>query len=158
MRNLALLLLFLAPLALCAQREKFTLDQLEYIEQKWPSVARTQTGIRTQILSPGLGNTPKPGDEVAVLYKGTLLDGTLFDENKDAANPFKFRISRGEVINGWNEILQLMRPGERRLAIIPAELAYGSRGRPPNIPRNAPLVFEIHLLSAKPFVLPEDPK
>jgi len=158
MKRLAILLLLLAPAVLHAQREKFTIDELEHIEQKWPAATRTQSGIRTQVLSPGLGNTPGPGDEVSVLYKGTLFDGALFDETKDAQAPFKFRINRHEVIAGWDEILQLMRPGERRLAIIPAELAYGSRGRPPNIPRNAPLIFEIQLLSIKPLVLPAAPK
>ncbi|MDR1789497.1 MAG: FKBP-type peptidyl-prolyl cis-trans isomerase [Opitutaceae bacterium] len=155
MKRLAFSLLLLVPAALAAQREKFALDEVEIIEQKWPGIPRTQTGIRTRVLSPGLGNTPNPGDEVAVLYKGTLLDGTPFDESKDPQNPFRFRVSRREVIAGWDEILQLMRPGERRLAIIPAELAYGSRGRPPGIPRNAPLVFEIRLLSVRPPVLPD---
>jgi FKBP-type peptidyl-prolyl cis-trans isomerase len=150
-KHITLLLIALLPLALHAQREKFTMDELEYIEQKWTAVTRTQTGIRTQMLSPGLGGTPKPNDEVAVLYKGALLDGTLFDQAQDPKAPFKFRIGRKEVIPGWDEVLQHMRPGERRLANIPAELAYGFRGRPPGIPRNAPLVFEIHLLSIQPY-------
>ena len=57
---------------------------------------------------------------------------------------------RGEVIEGWDQILQLMKAGEKRLVIIPPEMAYGTRGRPPDIPRSATLVFEIELLEIKP--------
>jgi FKBP-type peptidyl-prolyl cis-trans isomerase len=51
------------------------------------------------------------------------------------------------VIEGWEQVLQLMRKGEKRLVIIPPEMGYGTRGQPPKIGRNATLVFEIELLS-----------
>ena len=145
----------LLPLALQGQREKFTLDEIEIIEKKWPDVTRTKSGLRTQLLSPGLGGTPKSGDEVSVIYRGTLFDGTVFDQSKDANTPFTFRLDRQQVIPGWDEGLKLMRVGERRLFIVPAELAYGSRGRPPSILSSAPLVFEVKLLSIKPFDVPK---
>lgn len=82
-----------------------------------------------------------------MLYVGKLLDGTVFDQATEPDKPFTFRVRREMVIEGWEQVLQLMKRGERRLAIIPPEMAYGTRGQPPRIGRNATLVFEIELLS-----------
>ncbi|MFA6287487.1 MAG: FKBP-type peptidyl-prolyl cis-trans isomerase [Opitutaceae bacterium] len=142
-------LLLIAPLALHAQREKFPMEDLEIITKQWPDVQRTSTGLRTLVLSPGTGAMPKPGDSVVVRYKGSLLNGRVFDQNLNRA-PFTFRVGRHEVIEGWDEGLQLMKVGEKRLLVIPSELAYGARGQPPVIPRNATLVFEVELLEIKP--------
>jgi FKBP-type peptidyl-prolyl cis-trans isomerase len=88
---------------------------------------------------------PTPGMRVSVVYKGMLLDGTVFDQNT-AENPLKVRIDRGDLIEGWDEALQKMRKGEKWLLIVPPEMAYGAKGRPPTIKRNATLVFEMELL------------
>ena len=87
---------------------------------------------------------------VAVLYTGKLLDGTVFDQAQDAAKPFTVRVGRGQVIEGWEEGLQLLRAGERRLLIVPYELGYGTRGSPPKIPRRATLIFEVELIAINP--------
>ena len=133
--------------ALQAQREKLPPEALEYVEKTWPEAKKTTTGIRYLVLKEGQGDLPKPGDKVNVLYVGRLLDGTVFDQATEADKPFTFRIRREMVIEGWDQILQLMKRGEKRLVIIPPELAYGTRGQPPKIGRNATLVFEIELLS-----------
>ncbi len=133
--------------ALHAQREKLPPDDLEYVEKTWPQAKKTMTGIRYIIEKEGEGPMPKPGDKVNVLYVGRLLDGKVFDQAQDPAQPFSFRVRREAVIEGWDQILQLMKKGEKRLVIIPPELAYGTRGQPPKIGRNATLVFEIELLS-----------
>lgn len=138
--------LALSP-ALHAQREKLPPDDLEYVEKTWPQAKKTMTGIRYIIQKEGDGPSPKPGDKVNVLYVGRLLDGKIFDQSQDPAQPFSFRVRREAVIEGWDQILQLMKKGEKRLVIIPPELAYGTRGQPPKIGRNATLVFEIELLS-----------
>lgn len=153
-------LLLIAPLALHAQREKFPMEDLEIIAKQWPEVQRTQTGLRTLVLSPGTGASPKSGDSVAVRYKGSLLvGGKVFDQNLGAnREPFVFHVGRHEVIEGWDEGLQLMKVGEKRLLIIPSELAYGARGRPPVIPRSASLVFEVELIEIKPPLLPAGAK
>jgi FKBP-type peptidyl-prolyl cis-trans isomerase len=142
------LLLFVAPV-LQAQREKLPPDDLVFVEKTWPNARKTNTGIRYVILREGNGASPKPGSNVAVLYVGKLLDGKIFDQSEDPAHPFVFRVSREMVIQGWDQVLQLMKLGEKRLVIIPPELAYGSRGQPPSIPRNATLVFEIDLIEIK---------
>lgn len=133
--------------ALQAQREKLPPEALEYVEKTWPEAKKTTTGIRYLVLKEGQGDMPKPGDKVNVLYVGRLLDGTVFDQATEADKPFTFRIRREMVIEGWDQVLQLMKRGEKRLVIIPPELAYGTRGQPPKIGRNATLVFEIELLS-----------
>ncbi|MES2697237.1 MAG: FKBP-type peptidyl-prolyl cis-trans isomerase [Verrucomicrobiota bacterium] len=136
----------LTPLAQ-AQREKLPPADREYVEKTWPEAKKTTTGIRYIILRQGEGESPKPGDKVNVLYVGRLLDGKIFDQATEPDKPFTFRIRREAVIEGWDQVLQLMKKGEKRMVVIPGELAYGTRGQPPKIGRNATLVFEIELLS-----------
>jgi FKBP-type peptidyl-prolyl cis-trans isomerase len=144
--SVALLVSFVAP-AMHAQREKLPPEDLEYVEKTWPEAKKTTTGIRYIIMKEGTGGMPKPGDKVNVLYVGRLLNGKIFDEATDPKQPFTFRVRREAVIEGWDQILQLMKLGEKRLVIIPPELAYGTRGQPPKIGRNQTLVFEMELLS-----------
>lgn len=135
-----------APLAQ-AQREKLPPADLEFVEKTWPEAKKTNTGIRYIILREGQGDMPKPGDKVNVLYVGRLLDGKIFDQTSDPTKPFSFRVRREAVIEGWDQVLQQMKTGEKRMVVIPPEMAYGTRGQPPKIGRNATLVFEIELLS-----------
>lgn len=139
-------LLGLAPLH--AQREKLPMEDLEIVEKKWPEAKRTYTGLRYIILKPGdvAGPSPEKGMEVSVLYKGMLIDGTVFDQSPDKKSPLKMRLGRGGLIEGWEQAIQKMHRGEKWLLIIPPEMAYGARGRPPTIKRNATLVFEMELV------------
>lgn len=137
------------PLAAVAQLEKLSPEELAFVEKTWPDAKKTNTGIRYIILQPGSGEMPKPGDKVAVLYVGRLLNGTVFDQATEKDKAFTFRVAREQVIQGWDQVLPLMKVGEKRLVVIPAELAYGTRGQPPKIGRNAALVFEIELLESK---------
>lgn len=148
-RLLCLTLLLAAPMAVRAQREKLPPDDLEFVEKTWPEAKKTSTGIRYLVLQEGKGEVGKPGDRVSVLYIGRLLNGNEFDRNLDREHPFEFRVARGAVIEGWEQILQQMKPGEKRLVIIPPELAYGTRGSPPKIPRHSTLVFEMEVLDFK---------
>ena len=143
----ASLLLLSRPL--CAQREKFSPRDLDYVEKTWPNAKKTVTGIRYIIQRDGQGAPPQPGDIVHVHYVGTLLNGTLFDKNEEKDRPLSFRVGRERVIEGWDQVLQLMKPGEKRLVVIPSELAYGFRGQPPKIPSDATLVFVIELVSVE---------
>lgn len=148
-RRLAFLMLALLGLApLHAQREKLPMEDLEIVEKKWPEAKRTYTGLRYIILKPGdvAGPSPEKGMEVSVLYKGMLIDGTVFDQSPDEKSPLKMRLGRGGLIEGWEQAIQKMHRGEKWLLIIPPEMAYGARGRPPSIKRNATLVFEMELV------------
>ncbi len=144
----ALLLLGLGHVPLHAQREKLPPEDLEVVEKRWPDAKRTYTGLRYIVLKKADKDSASPvsGMTVTVLYKGMLLNGTVFDESPDADHPLKSRIGRDELIIGWDEALQRMHKGEKWLLIVPPELAYGSRGKPPAIPRNATLVFEMELV------------
>jgi FKBP-type peptidyl-prolyl cis-trans isomerase len=135
-----------------AQRERLPPEDLAVVEQRWPGAQKTSTGLRYLVLKEGEKNgaSPAPGDRVRVLYKGMLLDGTVFDQSQDPAQPFSPRVGREELIAGWEQALQRMRKGDKWLLIVPYELGYGTRGQPPKIPRRATLVFEMELLDFGP--------
>jgi FKBP-type peptidyl-prolyl cis-trans isomerase len=138
-----------APVLLHAQREKLPPDDLDYVESKWPNAKKSNTGIRYVVEKAGNGPLLVPGDLVMVAYTGSLLNGKVFDRVLDRVHPFTFRVDRGEVIDGWDQILQLMRPGDKWLVIIPPELGYGRRGNPPRVPGYSTLVFEMEILGIK---------
>lgn len=123
-------------------------EDLEIVEKRWPSAKRTFTTLRYIVLKEGdkQGGTPVPGMMVSTLFKGMLLNDTVFDSMLDPQKPLKVRVGRGNLIPGWDEALQKMHRGEKWLLIVPSELGYGVKGKPPSIPRNATLVFEVELL------------
>lgn len=109
-----------------------------------PGVFATASGIQYSVEKQGTGPRPRASDRVRVHYRGTLLDGTEFDSSYSRGEPAVFGL--GQVIAGWTEGLQLMPIGGKYRFWIPGELAYGTRGSPPNIPPNATLVFDVELL------------
>jgi peptidyl-prolyl cis-trans isomerase A (cyclophilin A) len=117
---------------------------LALIQRQWPDLKVTPSGLRYKILRAGSGSSPAPGAQVSVHYTGRFLDGQVFDSSEQRGQPASFRI--GQVIEGWNEALLAMKKGERRLLVIPPELAYGERGYPGAIPPYSFLVFEVELL------------
>ena len=141
--------LLAATVPLHAQREKLPADDYDIVMKRWPDAKISNTGVRYIVENKGAGPLLIPGDLVMVNYIGQLLDGKVFDRNLDRGHPFTFRIGRGYVIPGWDQILQLMRPGDKWLVIIPPELGYGRRGSAPVIPGYATLVFDIEVLGIK---------
>jgi FKBP-type peptidyl-prolyl cis-trans isomerase len=143
-----------AAVPLHAQRERLPPEDLEIVEQRWPEAKKTSTGLRYIVLQEGdrKSGTPQPGTRVHVLYKGMLLDGTVFDQAQDPARPFAPRVGREELIAAWDQALGRMHKGEKWLLIVPYELGYGTRGNPPKIPRRATLVFEMELIDFGPHL------
>lgn len=148
----ALLATLLAASTACGllARSGFNWEELEAIDQKWPEATVTSTGLRYVVTREGHGDTPKPGDQVSVLYKGMFFDGKVFDQSLDPEKPFVFRLGRRQIIEGWEEGIAMMRAGEKRLLLVPYDLAYGARGQPPRIPRCTSLVFEVEMLKIEP--------
>lgn len=104
-------------------------------------------GMKVEIVKEGSGETVKSGNTVTVNYTGTLMDGTKFDSSLNPGRtPFQFTIDKSQVIQGWHLGVVGMKVGEKRKLTISPELAYGIDGRPPVIPGNATLIFEIELL------------
>lgn len=107
-------------------------------------VVTLPSGLQYRVLQKGTGPSPKATDTVRTHYRGTLLDGTVFDSSYDRGQPASFGVN--QVIAGWTEALQLMKVGDRWQVFVPASLAYGERGAGEDIGPNATLVFEIELL------------
>lgn len=135
-------------------RSGFSWEELNTIDQKWPQSQSTTTGLRYLVLQEGRGELPKNGDVVKVLFKGMFFDGRVFDQSAGPEAPFTFRLGRGEIIRGWEEGIATMRLGEKRILIVPYDLAYGARGQPPRIPRQTSLVFEVEVIAIEPFAPP----
>ncbi len=113
------------------------------------NVDTTASGLQYTIISEGAEYKVQPQDTVWVNYKGTLLDGTVFDENDST----QFVANR--VIKGWTEGLGLLGEGGKATLYIPAELAYGSRGNR-SIEPNSTLIFDVEVLKVGKFVPKED--
>jgi peptidylprolyl isomerase len=130
-----------------AEREKAAREkEMAAIAEKWPDAQTTDSGLMYKVITKGSGSEkPREGDTVSAHYTGMFLDGRKFDSSVDRGKPISFPVGRGRVIKGWDEALLDMTKGEKRILIIPPDLAYGAGGRGP-IPPNATLVFEVELL------------
>ncbi|HEV2922776.1 MAG TPA: FKBP-type peptidyl-prolyl cis-trans isomerase [Solirubrobacteraceae bacterium] len=105
------------------------------------------TALVTKEIIKGTGAEAKAGQPVTVNYVGVLFHGGKeFDASWKRNEPFVFTLGQGAVIKGWDQGVAGMKVGGRRELIIPANLAYGSKGAGSSIPPNAPLVFVIDLL------------
>lgn len=109
---------------------------------KKEGIVTTESGLQYQILTEGTGPKPAVTDSVMVNYKGSVIDGTVFDESRDA--PTKLAINR--TVKGWQEALPMMPAGSKWKLFIPADLAYGPTQRGPVIEPNSVLIFDIELV------------
>ena len=123
---------------------------LATINTKYPNAVQTPSGVKYIIQKKGTGNKPAAGKTVQVNYRGAFLSGQVFDSSDTRGRPLEFVTGVGAVIKGWDEMILDMQVGEKRLAIIPPELAYGERGAGNGvIPPNSFLVFEMELVGVK---------
>jgi len=110
----------------------------------------TASGLKYKVLKRGTGTqVARPGDLVGIRFKGAYQD-FVFDDTFATTEPFFIRLGSGNVIPGMEEGLKMMVLGDRLLLTVPADLAFGSRGRPasagkPRIPGGATLSIELEL-------------
>ncbi len=117
-----------------------------------PGVKEFPSGLQYKVLAEGSGDSPKAEDTCVVKYRGTLIDGTEFDNSEKApGGTASFPANR--VIPGWTEALTHMKPGAKWQLFIPANLAYGEMGKG-NIAPNSALLFDVELVS---FTAPPPP-
>lgn len=111
---------------------------------KRPEVHITASGLQYEIIKEGEGASPKVTDKVTVHYTGALIDGRVFDSSVERGEPATFGVS--QVIPGWVEALQMMKPGAEWRIFVPSNLAYGPQGAGGIIGPNMTLIFDIKLI------------
>jgi peptidylprolyl isomerase len=121
-------------------------QQLSYVDRNWPDAEDAGEGMRYIIEEEGSGPSPEAGDTVAVHYTGFLLNGMPFESTREQEEPVEFTLGEESIIEGWERTLLDMRVGEKRRAIIPPNLAYGSRGARDIIPPNSFIVLDVELV------------
>lgn len=107
-------------------------------------VVELPSGLQYKVLKPATGRKPLATDKVRIHYEGRLLDGTVFDSSYAKGQPIDYPVNG--FIRGWIEGLQHMEVGSKYEMYIPASMAYGERGSPPNIGPNETLIFIMELI------------
>lgn len=113
--------------------------------RKKEGVIESPTGLQYKVITEGTGAKPDAGSNVTVHYKGTLVDGTVFDSSYDRGQPATLSLT--QVIKGWQEAVPMMKTGSKWQIYVPSKLAYGDRAASDVIGPASTLVFDIELIS-----------
>jgi FKBP-type peptidyl-prolyl cis-trans isomerase len=119
---------------------------LNHIIDKKLDMESTPEGIYFQITKEGIGNHPDLKNTIITNYRGTFLDGNLFDSTQ-GKKPFTYPLNR--MNDGWKKAIPLMKSGGKAIFIMPSKLCYGEKGFGDLIPPNSILKFEIELIGIK---------
>ncbi len=133
-----------ARLAKAADREKQRGGGVLEAAAKEKGAIKTPSGSVVIPIKEGTGAYPAETDKVKVHYTGKLVDGKVFDSSVQRGQPAEFPLN--QVIKCWTEGLQKIKVGGKARLVCPSSAAYGESGRPPVIPGNAVLTFEVELL------------
>ena len=115
--------------------------------KKKEGVVALPSGLQYKILKAGDGRRPTDADTVECHYRGTLINGSVFDSSDLGGQPAILEVKG--LIPGWREALKLMPVGSKWQLFIPPQLAYGERGEGSIIGPNSTLIFEVELLAIK---------
>ncbi len=135
-----------ATSALAQKNKKEGEDFLEQ-NKKRQGVVTLPSGLQYEVLKEGKGPMPKRGQTVETRYRGTLVDGTEFDNSEKHGGTVKFTVD--QVIPGWSEALLRMNVGSKWKLFVPSELAYGERGAGGAIGPNCALIFDLELVAIR---------
>lgn len=111
---------------------------------KKEGVVTRESGLQYKVISTGKGKQAKATGSITAHYEGKLINGNVFDSSYRRGEPATFGVN--QVIPGWQEVLPLMREGDKWQVFIPSDLAYGERGQGPIIGPNETLIFDIELI------------
>ena len=151
--RLAVLVIAALTLAACAdpraEQNQRVADAFLAANARTPGVIRLPSGLEYSVAhsGPAGGISPRPTDQVLVLYEGRLLDGQVFDSSYKRGRPDVMTVN--QLIPAWTEALQKMKPGDQWMLYCPPNLAYGPKGAGP-IPPNSLLIFKLELLQVLP--------
>ena len=137
-----------AELNVAKEKNKKLGEEFLAENKKKPGVVTLPDGLQYRVLVTGTGSSPKATDKVKVNYKGTLINGKVFDSSYERKEPATFPVN--QVIKGWTEALQLMHVGDKWELYVPSELGYGENGAGNMIEPNSVLIFEVELLDILP--------
>lgn len=110
---------------------------------------KTESGLRYQFINKGNGAQAQKGKKVSVHYSGSLENGKVFDSSYSRKKPIDFTLGIGQVIEGWDEGIALLKVGDKARFVIPPYLGYGTAGAGGVIPPNAVLIFDVELMGVK---------
>ena len=127
------------------ERNKEAGEEFLKINGHKAGVTTLPSGLQYEVIKMGEGPKPQLTDSVECHYRGTLINGQVFDSSMDRGETATFPLQG--VIKGWTEILQLMPVGSKWKVVIPADLAYGDRGAGQMIQPGSTLIFIIELIA-----------
>ncbi|MCH5290469.1 MAG: peptidylprolyl isomerase [Treponema sp.] len=127
-----------------AERAKALASKTAEVEKTFPGYEKDQYGIYYKVMQEGSGEKCGKGKNVATEYKGYLVDGTVFDQST-GRGPLEFKTAAGDMIPGFDVMVQDMKLGEKRTVVLPPDMAYGEAGIRGVIPGNSYIAFDIEL-------------
>ena len=148
MKRVIILIMIVLSCVACKKKKKATQADLDdkiitdYISSNHLNATKTGSGLYYVISTQGTGIQPNANSNVTVNYKGTLKDGTVFDQSPIAGSSFNL----GNVIKGWQEGIPYFKKGGKGVLLIPSALGYGSQVTG-SIPANSVLIFNIELIN-----------
>jgi len=117
------------------------------------AIRSTASGVQFQELASGRGDAVGPGDVVTIHFIAWIETdgnkGNIIFNSYEQDNPVTFKLGTDKVIQGWNDVVTGMKPGEIRLSFIPHDLAYGDKSLGDMLPANTDLIYEIELIGVK---------